>query len=84
MRHQQLLDLIRAGKLSTGINLHHVGRRRRDFRDVQAEVVSQGLKVRGRVYSTPSAAAVSVTGKPVDGWLFWKLPDGRNLGSLRT
>jgi hypothetical protein len=37
----------------------------------------------GRNFATPSAAAKEVTGKPVDGWLFWKLPDGRSLDSLR-
>jgi len=33
--------------------------------------------------ATPSGAAKAHTGKPVDGWLYWRLPDGKPLSSLR-
>jgi hypothetical protein len=45
--------------------------------------VRDGIRFEGRVYSTPSAAAKSVTGKPVDGWKFWRTPDGKQLSELR-
>ena len=41
--------------------------------------------MRGRTFSTPSGAARAVTGKPVDRWIFWRLPDGdRSIRCART
>lgn len=39
-------------------------------------VEAGALVVDGRRYNSPSAAAVAVTGNPVNGWIFWecKLP----------
>jgi RAMA domain-containing protein len=76
-----LRDLIDSGALSPGTKLHH------PFRNhvlAEAVVVKGGIEVQGRVYGSPSAAAKSLTGKAVQGWLFWKLPDGRPLNSLRS
>ena len=73
-------ELVGLGKLRTGTKLQHKGRRNEDS---TAIVVQSGLQVRGATFRTPSAAARSITGKPVDGWTFWKLPDGRPLASLR-
>ena len=79
----RLQALIRAGRLPIGTDLHHVSRRYPD-RDVTATVVKGGISLRGEVYSSPSGAAKSLTGTAVDGWTFWRLPDGQLLHSLRV
>jgi hypothetical protein len=83
MASDELLALICHGKLAVGATLLHRGRGDQP-KDATATVVSEGLRMKGKVYATPSAAARAVTHKPVDGWLFWKLPDGQPLASLRT
>jgi hypothetical protein len=79
---QQLLALIASGRLAIGATLFHQARRHPD-RNVTATVVKEGLRVRNTIYGTPSAAARAITGKPVDGWVFWRLPNGQRLDSLR-
>jgi hypothetical protein len=78
-----LLELIRTGRLRAGTKLHHRSRRHAE-RNVEATVVSGGIKLRGRVFDSPSGAARFITGAPVDGWTFWRLPDGSYLNELRT
>jgi hypothetical protein len=51
---------------------------------VTARVVEDGIRLGGHTYSSPSAAAKAITGRPVDGWIFWKLPSGKPLTTLRT
>jgi hypothetical protein len=80
---EDLLSLIRSGKLAIGTELHHVSRRNPD-RGVAATVVADGIRLRDQVYASPSGAAKSVTGTAVDGWRFWRLPDGQLLDGLRT
>lgn len=82
---QTLLDLIRRGSLAQGTELTHLGvvDGRRSVTAV-AEVVGDGLRVKTRTFSSPSAAAKAITGRPVDGWLFWRLPGGAYLASLRS
>lgn len=80
---EDLLSLIRSAKLRSGTTLHHQ-RRRRGERAVTARVVEDGIHFSGRTYSSPSAAAKAITGRPVDGWIFWKLPSGEPLTTLRT
>jgi hypothetical protein len=77
-----LLALISSGKLPSGTTLRH------SFRGsggdyITSTVVKDGIRIKGETYKTPSGAARAVTGKPVDGWLFWKLPTGEDLGTLR-
>jgi Restriction Enzyme Adenine Methylase Associated len=79
-RPGSLLSLLDEGKLRTGTMLRHQGRR---HKAITATVLYAGIEVRGQVFKSPSGAARSITGKPVDGWNFWKLPDGRPLASLR-
>jgi hypothetical protein len=74
--------LIADGDLTPNTKLHHSARH--PERNVAAVVVADGIKFSGRIYTTPSAAARSVTGRPVDGWTWWKLPNGAALGSLRV
>ena len=83
MTDKTLVALIAAGRLPVGTKLHHPARRA--DRAESGSVVADGIHIRGRTYSTPSGAAVVVTGgKPTDGWHFWKLPDGKALDSLRA
>jgi hypothetical protein len=77
-----LIGLIRSGKLTVGTTLSHAGRIHKS-RSVTAKVSEQGISFRGRTYSSPSGAARAITGIPVDGWRFWKLPGGKNLDTLR-
>lgn len=37
-----------------------------------ARVESGALVLSGKRYDSPSAAAMSITGKPVNGWTFWE------------
>ncbi|MGH3198963.1 MAG: hypothetical protein ACRDNT_24275 [Streptosporangiaceae bacterium] len=78
-----LLTLIHSGKLPSGTTLRH-SFRRGDQGDVTATVVDDGIRMKGKTYKTPSEAARAITRMPVDGWLFWKLPTGESLGTLRT
>ena len=78
-----LIELIALGRLKRGTVLYHKARVRHPERNVTATVTDGGLMVGGRVFSTPSAAARFITKKPVDGWMFWRLPSGEALGSLR-
>ena len=44
------------------------------------------LVVSGKRYDSPSSAAVSITGNPVNGWRFWecRLPGRSNWQSLKS
>ena len=80
---ENLLGLITSGKLPSGTALHHKDRRR-GAPTVTATVAENGIRFGGRIYTTPSAAARAITHRPVDGWIFWKLPSGEPLSTLRT
>jgi Restriction Enzyme Adenine Methylase Associated len=77
---EDLLSLIKSGRLQAGITLHHTGPRYTGY----ASVAEDGLRVGGRTYNTPTGAAKAITSREVDGWLFWKLPSGEALDTLRT
>ncbi len=81
MAGEELVGLIASGRLAVGVTLFHQARRHPD-RNVTATVVKECLRVRSKVYGMPSAAARAITGKPVDGWAFWRLPNGQRLDSL--
>ena len=83
MSATELQEMIRSGRLPAGTKVHHRGRESSGRSGLEATVVEDGIKFEGRVYRTPSAAAKSVTGAPVDGWNFWRMPDGRQLADLR-
>lgn len=74
-----LLSLIMSGKLPIGTVLHHKGRQYSGH----ATVTEAGLRVGGRTYETPTGAAKAITYGEVDGWIFWKLPSGEPLDTLR-
>ncbi len=77
------MSLIMSGKLPSGTELHHQGRRY-VARTVTATVAKDGIRFGGQTYLSPSGAARAITGRPVNGWVFWKLPSGKPLGTLRT
>lgn len=51
-----------------------------------ARVEGGSLTLNGRRYESPSAAAVSITGNPVNGWRFWecRMPGRSTWESLLT
>lgn len=78
-----LQDLISSGTLPVGTKLFHPSRGQ-GGRGFSATVVSGGIRVGSQTYSTPTAAAHSITGKSVDGWIYWKLArEGTPLDALR-
>jgi hypothetical protein len=50
-----------------------------------ARVSSGALELGGKKFDSPSAAAMSITGHPVNGWIFWKyrLPGQGKWADLR-
>ncbi|MCJ1698617.1 DUF262 domain-containing protein [Rathayibacter festucae] len=76
-----LRDLTVAGLLPAGSVL------RARSTDVIAEAVVQengDLLFQGRRFDTPSGAGKHLVGHAVNGWWFWRLPDGRSLSDVRT
>lgn len=75
-------DLVASGVLLVGTTLtarygEHAGR--------QAVVTQQGmLRVDGLDFDSPSGAGKAVLGRVVNGWHFWRMPDGRRLDDLRV
>jgi hypothetical protein len=51
-----------------------------------ARIEDASLILNGKKFPSPSAAAVSITGNPVNGWVFWecKLPGNQNWQSINT
>lgn len=78
-RQVALRDLVASGDLEPGTVL------RGKSRDVTAEVTDTGqLRVGDLPYDAPSGAGYAATGKGMNGWRFWLLPDGRSLHDVRT
>ncbi len=75
-------DLIESGKLQAGASLSM----KKHGKVISAVVTVEGfIKTSdGKLHKSPSGAARSFNGgKPIDGWLTWKLDDGSKLDSLR-
>jgi hypothetical protein len=77
-------ELLKLGKLAVGDELTW---NRRSLRVEHKAKVLAGGKLQtsdGLVHKTPSGAAKHLNNnKPVDGWIAWKLSNGKPLGSLR-
>lgn len=76
--------------VSKGIVFPHGTEFRATYKGQQQRgtVQNGALALNGKRYSSPSAAAVAITGNPVNGWMFWEclLPGTakwKTIGSLR-
>jgi len=79
-RKVQIVDLINAARLSATQALTP---RRSKYAHITATILADGrIDVDGKVYDTPSKAAVSITGKATNGWSFF-LVDKQTRTSLR-
>jgi|DEB19_MinimDraft_3_1074340.scaffolds.fasta_scaffold74007_2 hypothetical protein len=79
----KISDLIAQGLMTVGTQLVW---NRRNGKNFTAEVLANGaIKTSdGRSHKSPSGAARSLVGRPVDGWTVWRTSDGTPLGELRT
>jgi len=64
--------LVASGRLTPGTRLYH---RNRGGAEIVAFITNEGIQLGGKVYVSPSGAAVAVRHSPTDGWLFWRLAD---------
>ncbi|QWB25011.1 MULTISPECIES: DUF4357 domain-containing protein [Streptomyces] len=79
-----LAPLLRTGLLAPGTRLHL--HQPRANRSATATVHADGtLTVEGKLtpFRSPSKAAFAVTQSQANGWLTWRLADGRTLDDLR-
>ncbi|WP_170990790.1 DUF4357 domain-containing protein [Herbidospora galbida] len=79
-----LAGLLTSGLLEPGTRLRLV--QTRANRSANATVLANGsitVEGKSRAYSSPSKAASAVTGTPANGWVLWRVPDGRTLDELR-
>jgi hypothetical protein len=80
----KIYDLILANCLSGGDRL--IWKRNSD-RTVHVAIISSNGTVTtedGRVHKSPSGAAKHLAGRPIDGWLAWKLESsGESLDVIR-
>ena len=60
--------------ISKGVSFPHAAEFRTSYKGQQyfGSVQNGALVVNGKRYSSPSAAAFSITGSPVNGWCFWE------------
>jgi hypothetical protein len=74
-------ELIADGKLKIGTKLTATYKGTK----VNAKIAdAEGqVKIGRELHASPSSAAKAVSGNARNGFIFWKLEDGRQLGSLR-
>ena len=79
----KISDLIEQGLLPIGTLLVW---KRRGGNNFVAEVLANGsMKTSdGRIHKSPSGAARSHVGRPVDGWAVWRTKNGETLSELRS
>ena len=79
----KISDLIERGVLPIGTRLIW---KRRGGNNFSAEVLANGtIKTSdGRSHKSPSGAARSLVGRPVDGWAVWRTSNGTPLSELRS
>ncbi len=60
--------------VSKGVVFPHATEFRATYKGQQhtGTVQNGALVVNGKRFSSPSAAAISITGNPVNGWMFWE------------
>jgi hypothetical protein len=77
-----IADLLNAGLLESGETLFP---RSQNPQGMIAIILSDGsLDIGGEIFATPSAAAMSITGNPTNGWWYFLSQDGVKSSSLRT
>jgi hypothetical protein len=75
------MPLVEAGILQEGEVLTM---RRRGANEVKAQVGPLGdVFLEGKRFKTPSGAAKSVVGRPINGWSAWRNSAGSTLSHLR-
>jgi hypothetical protein len=77
-----IASLISTGKLQPGTKLSWK-RRLTGLHTVTVQADGSLVSDDGRKHKSPSGAAKAISGKPVDGWSAWKLPNGNAIGTLR-
>ena len=76
-----LRDLVASGHLPVGTVL---AAREGNYEGRAATVTADGLlEMDGKTYDTPSGAGKEVLGRAVNGWTFWRLPNGGRLMDVR-
>lgn len=76
----EIKHLVGAGLLASGTRLLT-----RSGEAATARITESALiEVDGKIFSTPSAAAVHVRGRSTNGWRYWVLEDGRQLYDVRA
>lgn len=76
-----LRDLVASGHLAVGTILVA---REGSYEGRSATVTPDGLlEMGGKTYDTPSGAGKEVLGRAVNGWTFWRLPEGGKLMDVR-
>ena len=76
-------DLLASGVLQVGSKLVW---KRRNGEHFSAEITAEG-KIKtsdGTSHKSPSGAARSLIGRPVDGWMVWQTFDGQRLSDHRS
>lgn len=78
----KISDLIELGILPVGTQLVWT---RRGGSNFSAEILADGAikTLDGRSHKSPSGAARSLVGRPVDGWTVWRTSEGTPLSELR-
>lgn len=79
----EILNFMKAGLVVPGTELTW---RRRHGGTVTARLLDDGCVVTGDGvrHKSLSGAAKHYSGKPIDGWNAWKLPNGKAIASLRN
>ncbi|MGB3764418.1 MAG: DUF262 domain-containing protein [Ornithinimicrobium sp.] len=78
----EVKHLLAAGLLEPGTRLYP---RPGQWTSNEAEILPDGrLEVGGTVFDSPSGAGKHVRGGITNGWVFWRLEDGRTLSDVRT
>ena len=75
--------LLNSGLLKVGTRLVW---KRRGGEHFSAEIIEGGrIKTSdGSLHKSPSGAARSLIGRPVDGWIVWQTTDGQQLSDYRS
>jgi CBS domain-containing protein len=80
-RRVRVSDLVDAKLLPPDARISF--RRTRIGDEYEAFVTEDGrIAAGGETHATPSGAAVSLIGSPIDGWVTWQLDDGRSLDDV--